>query len=151
MGIIISVAFAVMVIGYLLGKGDVAAKRSPDLLAPEPIKKFSEQIKDTNTRPLSAELRGLHDSDDEPTSHLCQFCWANHRTFHFSSHYSCHHSMLHDKLLDPTNLLSPLNPANIHSVFDDDIFTGSMSGDDIFNSSIHNDSFSSFDSHNPFD
>jgi len=147
MGIIISVAFAVMVIGYLLGKGDVAAKRSPDLLAPEPIKKFSEQIKDTNTRPLSAELRGLHDSDDEPTSHRCQFCWRSHRTFH----NSCHHSMLHDKLLDPTNLLSPLNPASIYSVFDDDIFTRSVSDDDIFNSSIHNDSFSSFDSHNPFD
>ncbi|PWW09307.1 MULTISPECIES: hypothetical protein [Pseudidiomarina] len=68
MGIIISVAFAVMIIGYLLGKGDVPAKRSPDLLAPEPIKKTSEQIKDTNTRPLSSKLRGLHDSDDEPTS-----------------------------------------------------------------------------------
>ena len=151
MGIIISVAFAVMVIGYLLGKGDVAAKRSPDLLAPEPIKKASEQIKDTNIRPLSSELRGLHDCDDEPTPHPCHCCWRSHCTFHHSSHYSCHHSMLHDKLLDPTNLLSPLNPANIHSVFDDDIFTRSLSDDDIFNSSIHNDSFSSFDSHNPFD
>ena len=147
MGIIISVAFAVMVIGYLLGKGDVAAKHSPDLLAPEPIKKASEQIKDTNIRPLSSELRGLHDCDDEPTPHPCHCCWRSHCTFH----HSCHHSMLHDKLLDPTNLLSPLNPANIHSVFDDDIFTRSMSGDDIFNSSIHNDSFSSFNSHNPFD
>ncbi|WP_417664649.1 hypothetical protein [Pseudidiomarina donghaiensis] len=143
MGIIISVAFAVMIIGYLLGKGDVPAKRSPDLLAPEPIKKTSEQIKDTNTRPLSSKLRGLHDSDDEPTSHRCQFCWR--------SHHSCQHSMLHNKLLDSTNLLSPLNPANIHSVFDDDIFTRSLSDDNIFNSSIHNDSFSSFDSHNPFD
>jgi hypothetical protein len=151
MGIMITVAFAVMVIGYLLGKGDVAAKRSPDLLAPEPIKKASEQIKDTNTRPSSAELRGLQDNDDESTPHRCHCCWRSHCTFHHSSHYSCHHSMLHDKLLDPTNLLSPLNPANIHSVFDDDIFTRSLSDDDIFNSSIHNDSFSSFDSHNPFD
>lgn len=147
MGIMITVAFVVMIIGYLLGKGDVAAKRSPDLLAPEPIKKTSEQIKDTNTRPLSSELRGLHDSDDEPTSHPCQFCWRSHHTFH----HSCQHSMLHNKLLDPTNLLSPLNPASIYSVFDDDIFTRSVSDDDIFNSSIHNDSFSSFDSHNPFD
>lgn len=147
MGIMITVAFAVMVIGYLLGKGDVAAKRSPDLLAPEPIKKASEQIKDTNTRPSSAELPDLHYSDDEQATHRCQFCWRSHRTFH----NSCHHSMLHDKLLDPTNLLSPLNPANIHSVFDDDILTRSLSDDDIFSSSIHNDSFSSFNSHNPFD
>lgn len=143
MGIIISVAFAVMVISYLLGKGDVAAKRSPDLLAPEPIKKASEQIKDTNIRPSSAELPDLHCSDDEQATHRCQFCWR--------SHHSYHHSLLHDKLLDPTNLLSPLNPANIYSVFDDDIFTRSMSDDDIFNSSIHNDSLSSFNSHNPFD
>lgn len=143
MGILITVAFAVMVIGYLLGKGDVPAKRSPDLLAPEPIKKTSEQIKDTNTRPLSLLLRRVHNCEDEPTSHRCQFCWR--------SQHSCHHSRLHDKLLDPTNLLSPLSPANSHSVFDDNIFTRSLSDDDIFNSSIHNDSLSSFDSHNPFD
>lgn len=40
MGIMITVAFVIMVIGYLIGKGDVAAKRSPDLLAPVPIKNW---------------------------------------------------------------------------------------------------------------
>lgn len=143
MGIMITVAFVIMVIGYLIGKGDVAAKCSPDLLAPEPIKKTGDRLNDTNTRPLSSDILRLYDCDDEPTPHLCRSYWRNHR---FS-----HHSVMHHDLLDPTNLLSPFNPVIVQSGFHDDMFTHRLSDDGIFNSSINNDSFSSFDSHSPFD
>jgi hypothetical protein len=128
MGYIITVALVVVIIGYLLGKDDIGAIRSPDLFSHDPVNTAKDEINQADVipqKPSSSALFYLQ----SPTAQ-----WKNPAAWQNSDLSN------HDDWFDPTNPLSPFNPldSDSSSSFEDNMFTDSFSCND-FNAPFNND------------